>query len=158
MQQVLCVFGVCGVGFAGVHELLLKRTAGHARLRFALDHHVNLRPVKLFPGVETPLSGKGPADIDFIVVRENTEDLYCGAGGFSSAVGEMGEHSGAIVWLEKCPLKYAGLSYTEIWISEAQERMVAAVPKAITLPLPETSHEKGEAAGWSRSISASRPG
>jgi phosphoribosylformylglycinamidine synthase len=53
----------------------------------------------------------------------------CGAGGFSSAVGEMGEETGADVWLEKCPLKYAGLSYTEIWISEAQERMVLAVPE-----------------------------
>ena len=52
----------------------------------------------------------------------------CGAGGFSSAVGEMGEKSGAEVWLDKCPLKYSGLSYTEIWISEAQERMVLAVP------------------------------
>ncbi|HEY1065081.1 MAG TPA: AIR synthase-related protein, partial [Pirellulales bacterium] len=52
----------------------------------------------------------------------------CGAGGFSSAVGEMGEDCGAEVWLEQCPLKYAGLSYTEIWISEAQERMVLAVP------------------------------
>ena len=52
----------------------------------------------------------------------------CGAGGFSSAVGEMGEELGAEVWLEKAPLKYAGLSYTEIWISEAQERMVFAVP------------------------------
>jgi len=52
----------------------------------------------------------------------------CGAGGFSSAVGEMGEHLGALVDLEKAPLKYEGLSYTEIWISEAQERMVLAVP------------------------------
>lgn len=52
----------------------------------------------------------------------------CGAGGFSSAVGEMGEEIGAQVWLEKAPLKYEGLSYTEIWISEAQERMVFAVP------------------------------
>ncbi len=52
----------------------------------------------------------------------------CGAGGFSSAVGEMGEHLGAEVWLERVPLKYEGLSYTEIWISEAQERMVLAVP------------------------------
>jgi len=53
----------------------------------------------------------------------------CGAGGFSSAVGEMGEKLGASVHLEKAPLKYDGLSYTEIWISEAQERMVLAVPK-----------------------------
>jgi phosphoribosylformylglycinamidine synthase len=52
----------------------------------------------------------------------------CGAGGFSSAVGEMGAELGAEVDLEKAPLKYEGLSYTEIWISEAQERMVLAVP------------------------------
>ncbi|HVA46733.1 MAG TPA: phosphoribosylformylglycinamidine synthase subunit PurL [Pirellulales bacterium] len=52
----------------------------------------------------------------------------CGAGGFSSAVGEMGEAIGAEVWLDRVPLKYDGLSYTEIWISEAQERMVLAVP------------------------------
>ena len=52
----------------------------------------------------------------------------CGAGGFSSAVGEMGEDIGAEVHLEKAPLKYDGLSYTEIWISEAQERMVLSVP------------------------------
>jgi 3-isopropylmalate dehydrogenase len=51
-------------------------------LRFQLDQYINLRPVKLYPGVETPLAGKGPADIDFVVVRENTEDLYCGVGGF----------------------------------------------------------------------------
>ena len=51
----------------------------------------------------------------------------CGAGGLSSAVGEMGEKIGAEVDLEKVPLKYDGLSYTEIWISEAQERMVIAV-------------------------------
>jgi phosphoribosylformylglycinamidine synthase len=51
----------------------------------------------------------------------------CGAGGFSSAVGEMGEKIGAVVDLERVPLKYQGLSYTEIWISEAQERMVLAV-------------------------------
>ena len=51
-------------------------------LRFQLDQYVNLRPVKLYLGVETPLAGKGPSDIDFVVVRENTEDLYCGVGGF----------------------------------------------------------------------------
>jgi phosphoribosylformylglycinamidine synthase len=51
----------------------------------------------------------------------------CGAGGLSSAVGEMGEELGAEVRLEGVPLKYDGLSYTEIWISEAQERMVLAV-------------------------------
>jgi 3-isopropylmalate dehydrogenase len=52
------------------------------KLRFELDQYINLRPVKLYPGVETPLAGKGPDDIDFVVVRENTEDLYCGIGGF----------------------------------------------------------------------------
>jgi len=51
-------------------------------LRFQLDQYINLRPVKLYPGVETPLKDKGPDDIDFVVVRENTEDLYCGVGGF----------------------------------------------------------------------------
>jgi len=53
------------------------------RLRFELDQYINLRPVKLFPGVETPLRNKGPADIDYVVVRENTGDLYTGVGGFS---------------------------------------------------------------------------
>ncbi len=52
------------------------------RLRFALDQYINLRPVKLFPGVETPLKDKGPEDIDLVIVRENTEGLYTGAGGF----------------------------------------------------------------------------
>jgi phosphoribosylformylglycinamidine synthase len=52
----------------------------------------------------------------------------CGAGGLSSAVGEMGARTGARVELERVPLKYEGLSYWEIWISEAQERMVLAVP------------------------------
>jgi phosphoribosylformylglycinamidine synthase subunit PurSL len=52
----------------------------------------------------------------------------CGAGGFSSAVGEMGKDLGAAVELERAPLKYEGLTPTEIWISEAQERMVLAVP------------------------------
>ncbi|HMN97709.1 MAG TPA: AIR synthase-related protein [Phycisphaerales bacterium] len=54
----------------------------------------------------------------------------CGAGGFSSAVGEMGREHGAEVHLDRAPLKYEGLSPTEAWISEAQERMVLAVPPA----------------------------
>ena len=53
------------------------------KLRFELDQYINLRPVKLYPGVETPLKDKKADDIDFVVVRENTEGLYCGAGGFS---------------------------------------------------------------------------
>lgn len=53
----------------------------------------------------------------------------CGAGGFSSAVGEMGEKLGAEVFLDRAPLKHDALTYTEIWISEAQERMVLSVPE-----------------------------
>lgn len=52
------------------------------RLRFELDQYINLRPVRLYPGVETPIKDKGPQEIDFVVVRENTEDLYAGSGGF----------------------------------------------------------------------------
>jgi 3-isopropylmalate dehydrogenase len=51
-------------------------------LRFSLDQYINLRPIKLYPGVESPLKEKGPEHIDFVVVRENTEGLYVGAGGF----------------------------------------------------------------------------
>ena len=62
---------------AGVLEkgLLLK-------LRFELEQYINLRPVKLYPGVECPLADTGADDIDFVVVRENNEGLYCGSGGF----------------------------------------------------------------------------
>lgn len=52
------------------------------KARFSLDQYINLRPVVLYEGVETPLKDKGPEDINFTVVRENTEGLYCGAGGF----------------------------------------------------------------------------
>jgi 3-isopropylmalate dehydrogenase len=51
------------------------------KLRFDLDQYINLRPVKLFPGVPCPLAGKAPEDIDFVIVRENTEGLYSGMGG-----------------------------------------------------------------------------
>ena len=68
-----------------------------------------------------------------VLLQARDRNLYhavtdCGAGGFSSAVGEMGEKIGAEVELSNAPLKYEGLSYTEIWISEAQERMVLAMP------------------------------
>ncbi|MBX3388797.1 MAG: hypothetical protein KF691_05020 [Phycisphaeraceae bacterium] len=66
----------------------------------------------------------------------------CGAGGFSSAVGEMGGKIGATVQLDRAPLKYAGLSYTEIWISEAQERMVLAVPAANIAKLKQICDEE----------------
>jgi phosphoribosylformylglycinamidine synthase II len=68
-----------------------------------------------------------------VILQGRDRGLYhaitdCGAGGFSSAVGEMGEKLGAAVHLDQAPLKYEGLSYTEIWISESQERMILAVP------------------------------
>jgi len=53
------------------------------RLRFALDQYINLRPVKLYPGVESPLKGKGPKEIDYCVIRENSGGLYTGIGGLS---------------------------------------------------------------------------
>ncbi len=53
------------------------------KARFALDQYINLRPVKLFPGVETPLKDKGPKEIDYVVVRENTGGIYTGTGGIS---------------------------------------------------------------------------
>jgi phosphoribosylformylglycinamidine synthase len=67
------------------------------------------------------------------ILQARDEGLFsaitdCGAGGLSSAVGEMGEKLGAEVHLDRVPLKYQGLSYDEIWISEAQERMVLSVP------------------------------
>ncbi|HEX8522396.1 MAG TPA: phosphoribosylformylglycinamidine synthase subunit PurS [Tepidisphaeraceae bacterium] len=68
-----------------------------------------------------------------VILAARDRDLFsaitdCGAGGLSSAVGEMGEKVGATVELDRVPLKYVGLKYDEIWISEAQERMVLSVP------------------------------
>jgi 3-isopropylmalate dehydrogenase len=60
------------------------------KLRFALDQYINLRPVKLYPNVETPLRDKGPADIDFVVIRENSGGIYTGMGG-AAMVGTPGE-------------------------------------------------------------------
>jgi phosphoribosylformylglycinamidine synthase len=88
--------------------------------------------------------------LDVLLIARD-KNLYnaitdCGAGGLSSAVGEMGEKLGAVVDLEKVPLKYAGLSYTEIWISEAQERMVIAVsPEKIEETLALFASEDVEA-------------
>ncbi len=67
------------------------------------------------------------------ILQARDQNLYtaitdCGAGGLSSAVGEMGSELGAKVYLDRAPLKYLGLSYMEIWISESQERMVLSVP------------------------------
>ncbi len=68
------------------------------------------------------------------ILQARDKNLYsaitdCGAGGLSSAVGEMAAEMGAKVYLDQVPLKYSGLSYMEIWISESQERMVLSVPK-----------------------------
>ncbi len=76
------------------HDAILLGAVGHPdvkpgilekglllKLRFELDQYINLRPVRLYEGVQTPLRDKGPDDIDMVVVRENTEDLYTGAGG-----------------------------------------------------------------------------
>ncbi len=69
------------IGHPGVKPGILEKGI-LLRLRFELDQYINLRPIKLYPGVECPLNDKGPMDIDFVVVRENTEGLYAGAGGF----------------------------------------------------------------------------
>lgn len=81
--------------------------------------------------IGNPIEEKKMADC---ILKARDMGLYdaitdCGAGGLSSAVGEMGEKTGARVDLSKVPLKYDGLTYTEIWISEAQERMVLSVPR-----------------------------
>ena len=69
------------IGHPGVKPGILEKGI-LLKLRFELDQYINLRPVKLYPGVETTLRNKKPEDIDFIVVRENTEDVYAGIGGF----------------------------------------------------------------------------
>ncbi len=69
------------IGHPGVKPGILEKEI-LLKLRFELDLYINLRPIRLYPGVATPLANKGPADIDFVVVRENTEGLYTGGGGF----------------------------------------------------------------------------
>ncbi len=76
------------------HDAILLGAIGHPdvapgilekgillKARFEMDQYINLRPVRLYPGVETPLKGKGPAEIDYVVVRENSGDAYTGTGG-----------------------------------------------------------------------------
>jgi phosphoribosylformylglycinamidine synthase subunit PurSL len=80
--------------------------------------------------IGAPITEKKVADV---ILQARERQLYtaitdCGAGGFSSAIGEMGAETGAYVELEKAPLKYQGLAPWEIWLSEAQERMILAVP------------------------------
>ncbi len=69
------------VGHPGVPPGVLEKGI-LLRLRFDFQQYINLRPVRLFPGIEGPIRGKGPDDVDMVVVRENNEDLYVGAGGF----------------------------------------------------------------------------
>src|SRR5512136_843001 len=68
------------IGHPGVAPGILEKEI-LLRIRFELDQYINFRPVKLYEGVDTPLKDKGPKEIDFVVVRENTEGLYAGAGG-----------------------------------------------------------------------------
>ena len=78
------LFGAVGVdprGSAQIPQGILE-TEILLKMRFELDQYINLRPTKLLPGVPTPLKNVGPGDIDMIIVRENTEGLYCGNGGF----------------------------------------------------------------------------
>ncbi|HUB27257.1 MAG TPA: 3-isopropylmalate dehydrogenase [Tepidisphaeraceae bacterium] len=78
------LFGAVGVdprGTANIPQGILE-TEILLKMRFELDQYVNLRPTRLLPGVPTPLKNSGPDDINMVIVRENTEGLYCGNGGF----------------------------------------------------------------------------
>src|SRR4051794_5073721 len=78
------LFGAVGVdprGMAQIPQGILE-TEILLRMRFELDQYINLRPTRLLPSVPTPLRNAGPADIDMVIVRENTEGLYCQNGGF----------------------------------------------------------------------------
>ena len=78
------LFGAVGVdprGSAQIPQGILE-TEILLKMRFELDQYVNLRPTRLLPGVPTPLKDAGPDDINMVIVRENTEGLYCGNGGF----------------------------------------------------------------------------
>ncbi|MCM8778067.1 MAG: phosphoribosylformylglycinamidine synthase subunit PurL [Candidatus Omnitrophica bacterium] len=93
----------------------------------ALDKDISTSVVQ----IGNPIVEKKMMDV---LIKARDENLYnaitdCGAGGLSSAVGEMGKDVGALVYLERVPLKYEGLAPWEIWVSESQERMVLAVPK-----------------------------
>jgi 3-isopropylmalate dehydrogenase len=80
LRQVDAIY-LGAIGHPGVKPGILEKGI-LLKLRFTLDQYINLRPVKLYPGVETPLRDKSPEHIDFVVVRENTEGLYTGSGGF----------------------------------------------------------------------------
>lgn len=94
------------------------------KLRFELDQYINLRPVKLFPGVETPVKDKGPEQIDYVIVRENTGGIYTGTGGFSMKGTEHEVAVQSMVYnrhqVERC-LRYA-FDYTKKFGKKAQGR------------------------------------
>ena len=83
-QHDAILFGAVGVDPKGAKDIPqgILETEILLRMRFELDQYVNLRPTRLLPGVPTPLRDKTPDDIDLVIVRENTEGLYCGNGGF----------------------------------------------------------------------------
>lgn len=94
--------------------------------------------------IGNPIEEKKVSDF---LLRARDAGLYscitdCGAGGLSSALGEMGEDCGVTVELDRVPLKYAGLTYYEIWISEAQERMVIATDPANLMALEALAKEE----------------
>jgi 3-isopropylmalate dehydrogenase len=78
------LFGAVGVDPRGSQKIPqgILETEILLKMRFELDQYINLRPTRLLPGVPTPLKNAGPDDINMIIVRENTEGLYCGNGGF----------------------------------------------------------------------------
>jgi phosphoribosylformylglycinamidine synthase len=138
----------CGtVGIIPIDRAVKKALAGDGIVvvggRTGRDgiHGATFSSVELTEGSETVSGGAvqiGNAITEKklldVIIQARDKGLYhaitdCGAGGFSSAIGEMGEKLGAKVDLDRAPLKYQGLSYTEIWISESQERMILAVPE-----------------------------
>jgi len=119
-DAIICVGG--RTGRDGIHGATFSSGELTHRHETEFSHAVQ---------IGNPITEKKMLDT---IMQAREEGLYsaitdCGAAGLSSAVGEMGEHLGAEVHLERVPLKYRGLSYSEIWISEAQERMVLAVPQ-----------------------------
>ncbi len=126
------------------------------KLRFELDQYINLRPVRLYPGVETPLSHKGPDHIDYVVVRENTGGLYTGAGGASLKGTENEVAVQSMVYnrfqVERC-LRYA-FEYTRMFGKKARgkgsKNTLGLVGKTNVLTYvfdlwERTFHEIGEA-------------
>jgi len=109
------------------------------KARFALDQYINLRPVRLYPGVETPIKGKGPDEIDYVVVRENTGDQYTGVGGvmMKGTPNEVAVQSGVYnrFQVDRC-LKYA-FDYTRKYGKKARgkgkENTLALVGKTNVL-------------------------